>query len=178
MLNVKKIVLLFAVLSFSSTSWAASVAFSPNPIVPGGPVATFEQVLGTVDGGGALALPLDATFTVDASPGLAAPVVNANLSLNSGTGSVSNLTAQLFDSANALVTDLIVSVLPASLGTTLGFNEVLASGDYRIRFSGIVTGNPVLQGQINAVPIPAAVWLFGSALVGLFGIRRTQSKHA
>lgn len=28
--------------------------------------------------------------------------------------------------------------------------------------------------QVQAVPIPAAVWLFGSALVGLFSIKRTR----
>jgi hypothetical protein len=37
----------------------------------------------------------------------------------------------------------------------------------------------VLPGSIGpAVPIPAAVWLFGSALVGLFGISRKNSKSS
>ena len=177
MLDYKKIFMLFALLNFSAGAWAASVNFSPNPIVPGGPVATFQQVLGTADGGGQLALPLDALFTLDASPGLGAVVVNANLQLDSATGTVAGLTAQLFDSADALVTDLIVTSL-GGLGTALGFDQVLSNGDYRIRFSGVVSGAPVLQGQISAVPIPAAVWLFGSALVGLFGVKRSKMQTA
>ncbi len=176
MLDMKKIIMLFAMLNISSAAWAASVAFSPNPITPGGPVATFQQVLATADGGGALALPLDATFTVDATPSLSAPVVNLNLQLNSGTGTVSGLTAQLFNSANTLIADLDVTDL--GIGTSLGFSQVLLNGDYFIRFSGTVTGAPVLQGQISAVPVPAAVWLFGSALVGLFGVRRSKMENA
>ena len=30
----------------------------------------------------------------------------------------------------------------------------------------------VRSGDVNVVPIPAAIWLLGSALLGLFGIRR------
>jgi hypothetical protein len=29
-----------------------------------------------------------------------------------------------------------------------------------------------LSGQFSAVPIPTALWLFGSGLIGLFGIAR------
>lgn len=33
----------------------------------------------------------------------------------------------------------------------------------------------VRQTTVSAVPVPAAVWLFGSALLGLVGIKRTKS---
>lgn len=36
--------------------------------------------------------------------------------------------------------------------------------------SGSITG-----GTISAVPVPAAAWLFGSALIGLFGVKRRGS---
>lgn len=40
-------------------------------------------------------------------------------------------------------------------------------GDYQITFSGDVT--------VSAVPVPAAAWLFGSGLIGLFGFRKSKS---
>ena len=44
------------------------------------------------------------------------------------------------------------------------------------------TGNPVLEAEVNnwlvanapIVPIPAAVWLFGSGLIGLIGVARRK----
>jgi len=58
-------------------------------------------------------------------------------------------------------------------------------GDLAIRLSAIkgLGGNPLSQGQFDnvrldfsPVPIPAAVWLFGSGLIGLLGVaRRKQS---
>ena len=35
-----------------------------------------------------------------------------------------------------------------------------------------------VEGNVNAVPIPAAVWLFGSGLLGLVGASRRKSKQA
>jgi hypothetical protein len=40
-------------------------------------------------------------------------------------------------------------------------------GDYNANFN--------LQG-VSAVPVPAAVWLFGSSLLGLVGIARRKKK--
>ena len=37
------------------------------------------------------------------------------------------------------------------------------------------TADQLYIAGINAVPIPAAVWLFGSALLGLTGLRRSQN---
>ena len=36
----------------------------------------------------------------------------------------------------------------------------------------------VRTGDVAAVPIPAAVWLFGSGLVGLFGLARRRARPA
>jgi len=32
----------------------------------------------------------------------------------------------------------------------------------------------IINGSVSAVPVPAAVWLFGSGLIGLFGINRRK----
>ena len=47
----------------------------------------------------------------------------------------------------------------------------LGSGMYGTRITLGLNGNdPVLQ----AVPVPAAIWLFGSGLIGLFGFARRK----
>lgn len=41
-------------------------------------------------------------------------------------------------------------------------------------FNGVETGSPGYIEGLSAVPIPAAVWLFGSGLIGLIGIARRK----
>jgi hypothetical protein len=50
---------------------------------------------------------------------------------------------------------------PGACGVFAGNNELLS--DYE-------------QAQVNVVPIPAAVWLFGPGLLGLFGLAHRKSK--
>lgn len=50
-------------------------------------------------------------------------------------------------------------------------------GDYRVTFSGDnlsfnLSGNAIVVSQ---VPVPAAVWLFGSAIIGMIGIGRRKA---
>ena len=40
----------------------------------------------------------------------------------------------------------------------------------------IECGNDLILGETNTVPIPGAVWLLGSGLAGLFGVRRRSRK--
>ena len=47
-------------------------------------------------------------------------------------------------------------------------------GDGTVGNAGSMGGYPIAL-NITAVPLPAAVWLFGSALVGLLGLGRRQS---
>jgi len=55
------------------------------------------------------------------------------------------------------------------------YDGVLAAGDYTIQMFGKSPNN--IAGYLLSVqtPIPAAVWLFGSALMGLTGISRRKS---
>jgi hypothetical protein len=65
------------------------------------------------------------------------------------------------------------------LSTNLG---VLAAGNYIFRITGTVGATPSsysgtldIQGA-SAVPVPAAVWLFGSALIGVMGVSGRKKK--
>ena len=51
----------------------------------------------------------------------------------------------------------------------------LLSGLWYVNLYTSNFGGGEIRGQINAVPVPAAVWLFGSALAGLGWFRRRQT---
>ena len=53
----------------------------------------------------------------------------------------------------------------AGIGDHLIYTNSLNSGVY---------GMAVISGEVSAVPIPAAVWLFGSGLIGLVGFARRK----
>ncbi len=62
-------------------------------------------------------------------------------------------------------------------GESVSIDPAVNGATYGIWFKGNATGlaGGAVSGPLalSAVPIPAAVWLFGSALVGLFGYRRS-----
>jgi hypothetical protein len=72
------------------------------------------------------------------------------------------------------------NLTPIQMGEFVSLGVLLANTVYSIKLDGLVTGS--LGGgydgvlKVAAVPVPAAVWLFGSALLGLtvFSRRRNQ----
>ncbi len=54
----------------------------------------------------------------------------------------------------------------------------LLSGDWYVNVHTTNFGGGEIRGQviINPVPIPAAVWLFGSGLLGLVGVARRKTR--
>lgn len=75
-------------------------------------------------------------------------------------------------------------------GWVLSSFSIVASGDYKLEFgvinwndsafqSGLAFDGVTIAGvpidQVNAIPLPGAVWLFGSALAGYFGFGRRKS---
>lgn len=110
------------------------------------------------------------------------PVNDNPLVLDSGLGiATSNGTVGMTDAANAISggTMLIQFLVPpfSSNGAYVIFD--LATGDGQVCLfyatAGCIPGATEavrFEGEFSLVPIPAAVWMFGSALVGLLGFRR------
>ena len=62
------------------------------------------------------------------------------------------------------------------------FETALAAGDFNIGLLALefdADGNQIFNESfvtaVSAVPVPAAVWLFGTALLGLFGVSRKRA---
>lgn len=49
------------------------------------------------------------------------------------------------------------------------WNGTLGDGTETLAFSE----NDIIAAQVSSIPIPAALWLFGPALLGFFGLRKT-----
>ena len=99
-----------------------------------------------------------------------------------GTGRASIF---LYDSADTV---LYSNIFEHSYDPYIGFynqtsilwNNVLDAGDYHIRvvadpFTSTAESGYSLQADLTSVPLPAAVWLFGSGLVGLVGLTRRKA---
>ena len=59
------------------------------------------------------------------------------------------------------------------LGNWDGISEIVMSGFWEDPVNGGISHVSI---WITAVPVPAAVWLFGTALLGLVGFKRRQAK--
>ncbi len=69
------------------------------------------------------------------------------------------------------------NVIPQNVAADVGswlFQGFLAAGDHTIHLGGIANGNNSGYQMNVQTPIPAAVWLFGSALMGMMGISRRK----
>lgn len=70
------------------------------------------------------------------------------------------------------VAEAIIPVSATSAEARVGFFMV-AGEDYAIRLAGNANDPaPDYRLELSTIPVPAAVWLFGTALLGLFGMRR------
>jgi hypothetical protein len=85
---------------------------------------------------------------VDTVNGNVTAINNGSWSINTGTNTV-NFTLDL-------------------TGTGL-----LAGSDIAVRW-GITCANDVIEGSVSTVPVPAAVWLFASGLLGLIAVARSK----
>ncbi len=101
--------------------------------------------------------------------------INSTGNIDNTAGSVSGIMVNDFDYVDPLAGDFIVATLQlkaVGVGTTL-----LSLGEYDLNpwgSGGNRIGPAYLSGIVNVapIPLPAAAWLFGSALLGLVGWRR------
>lgn len=90
-----------------------------------------------------------------------------NINMGSGANSLMNNP----ESIAVLACDLDCS---AGEMFTLEYSATVPAGDPS-GFGGV--GYALhLEGQISSVPVPAAVWLFGSGLLGLFGVAKRKAR--
>jgi hypothetical protein len=64
------------------------------------------------------------------------------------------------------------SLVASDPATSIAFTSITGSGSAQ---DPRTTENWVLTANVSAVPVPAAAWLFGSALVGLAGVGRKRN---
>jgi hypothetical protein len=111
-----------------------------------------------------------ATLSLESdSPGI---IINGTSGSVTGAGAVDVIIAA---DPGELV-DLLISFTNVGSGITSVFNGGvdpvgLAAGTYEL----IMIGKADFNIELANVPVPAAVWLFGSALMGLLGISRRKS---
>ena len=100
---------------------------------------------------------------------------------------IQDFTLEFFNGANSLgVTSLMTATQYATNQPTYGSESF--SGFYFTDVTGVnlnvlsnygdgfyYSAHEVGFDTVSAVPVPAAVWLFGSGLIGLFGLRRKKS---
>ena len=147
-----------------------------------------ENYVGNVDVGGldtwAISLLAPAGLTVDITTSQDTGVINPQ-DLATAIAQLDNIThVDLVDGSNNIVggANAVYSLTNfGGLSTLTSFvnfsvGTLLMPGTYYLKISG--DDGAAYSGTISAVPLPAAAWLFGSALLGLGALRRKQKANA
>ena len=185
-MNKFKALLVVGLLSLSSVSFATSVSYTQAYIDSGIATAVADTAqAGTIN--------LDADGTTAYFKGTLAGTQGGTGTTSTwyelilGSNSGSNLLTFGWAANTLQPTDLVVSLLDASGGAIAGLSDIgdalgnfsvsLASGTtYRLLLSG--TEGLDYNGNVSAVPVPAAGILFASALfgAGVLGRRKKKAK--
>jgi hypothetical protein len=78
----------------------------------------------------------------------------------------------LFQTTGTATSSLISANSTLDCGT-VGCENMISVLTFTLTKGATVTFNGIVS-QVTSVPVPGAVWLFGSALLGMVGIRRKQ----
>ena len=170
------------VVGYSLSAQAATVAISPSPTVVNiGDTFSLDLVgLGfdtNLDGGG-LNFAFDPTVLSVNSVVINILEWDTNQDgVDDGLGTVSNIWFNNTSSADRTGDLLFASVEFTAIG--LGVSGIALSESAGNPFaSGGALYNPLTfdqSGQVTVVPLPAAAWLFGSALLGLGALKRKKA---
>lgn len=123
------------------------------------------------------------TFTALASTQTGVPgggPVPSGLFENTGGTSSFNMSAFFanwngtdFNQGNSAASLVTSGCVAGTCNFTMSWQSLIVGGPF-----GGNTGSWILSGTVTAVPVPAAVWLLGSGLIGLVGVaRRRRSKN-
>ena len=133
------------------------------------------------------AIDIDKTWIFFCNPGNHQSTSNVNILSDDGAGNVT------LDFSGWNVTWNMIPSIPMGAGASNGIATMTCAascsvGDtYVLDYLATVpAGDPSgfgnvdytlhLEGTVGAVPVPAAVWLFGSGLLGLVGVARRKSR--
>jgi hypothetical protein len=158
---MKKIVLVLslALLSLSFQANAATLSWASTPVAATTAGSTSDQLVGSYG-----------NFIPKGT------ILNDNWKFNLADTSVASIELNVLEFINSTF-NILVTLDGNLLTFTNGlwtFADILSAGDHTINISGKVVrknGNLNLSvGTIPQVPVPAALWLFGSAVLGLLGL--------
>ena len=72
--------------------------------------------------------------------------------------------------------NFIIGGFTASTGWVAGVGTLTGDNIYNVTFANITGAELVIDiAAVPAIPVPAAVWLFGSGLIGLVGVARRRA---
>jgi hypothetical protein len=158
---MKKIVLVLslALLSLSFQANAATLSWASTPVSASTAGSTSDQLVGSYG-----------NFIPKGT------ILNDNWKFNLADTAVASIELNVLEFINSTF-NILVTLDGNLLTFTNGlwtFADILSAGDHTINISGKVVrknGNLNLSvGTIPQVPVPASLWLFGSAALGLLGL--------
>ena len=106
-----------------------------------------------------------------------------DLGVGNSTGTIDNVGGTVNGIAvnawSAVTGDFTVATIEFQVIGSIGFGSSLALSEYALNpwASGGSAINPIIaNGSVSVVPVPAAVWLFGSGLLALTSLARRKHK--
>lgn len=158
---------LFAILFFTSTIASAAIV-DLTAIIDGGQANAGAGTGSTATGTGSFTFDTDTSiFSYDISfSGLSSDQTNAHIHGPAAPGV--NAGVQIALPLGSSIADTVATPL-----TALQADDLLAGLWYVNIHSANFPGGEI-RGQISAVPVPAAVWLFASGLIGLISLARKK----
>jgi len=163
--------------TFDSTEYGQRIQFTSVPVLPVinedgllGAVSKLDTYMTSLNTEATHNVPGNGTAIVSGGPGNPSSFasVASNLGSNVPFSTMSAIGSTLTYSLFGQVGSVEDFGFPFFLSTGVSGNIL---GNWNLDNAGLLTFNGA---SVSAVPVPAAVWLFGSALVGLFGVGRRK----